>query len=160
MAKPFASVVWVAVAPTPVVGFTHFAGTGLALAVMSHPLAGIRSSVPGSGVRSTSLRTVTDGAHSWNAASRSASSSSEKSGTRYTSSVEMLNVPLPENTLGPDTAISRFSDAWLLSAAPTATARMCDPCPLMAFAFGTAASLARSLLLSDWTWFALSGTLF
>src|SRR3954453_18531364 len=64
-AKPLASVVWVALAPTPVAGSTHFAGTGLAVAVMVQPPAATRSSVPGSGVRSTYLRTVIDGAHSW-----------------------------------------------------------------------------------------------
>jgi len=64
-AKPLASVAWVAVAPAPVAGSTHFAGTGLAVAVMSQSAAGIKSSVPGSGVRSTYLRTVTDGAHNW-----------------------------------------------------------------------------------------------
>src|SRR3954452_1357644 len=158
-AKPLASVVWVAAPPAPVAGSTHFAGSGLVVAVMFQPLDGTRSSVPESGVRSTYLRTVIDGAHSLNAASRSAASSCEKSATRYTSSRVMSNVPVPENTLGPDTSISRFSDAALLIPAPTATARMWDPCPLMAFAFGTAASLVALLSPCDWTWVVLSGTL-
>ena len=47
----------------------------------------------------------------------------------------------------------RSSDDWLLSPAPTAIARMCDPCPFTAFAFGTAASFARLLSYSSgWTW--------
>src|SRR4051794_39336985 len=82
VAKPLASVASVAVESTPVAGSTHFAGTGTAVVVMSQSGAGTRSFVPGSGVRSTSLRTVIDGAHSPNAASRSAASRSSKSATR------------------------------------------------------------------------------
>ena len=81
-ANPLASVATVAVAPTPVAGSTQSAGMGLTAVVMSQSGAGTRSIVPGSGVRSTSLRTVSDGAHSPNAASRSASSRSSKSTTR------------------------------------------------------------------------------
>ena len=47
----------------------------------------------GSGVRSTILDTVTDGEHSWKAASRSASASRSKFCSRYTSSVVMSKSP-------------------------------------------------------------------
>lgn len=117
VAKPFASVVWVAVAPAPVAGSTHVAGTGLAVAVMSQSLAGTRSSVPGSGVTSTYLRTVTDGAQSRKAASCSASSRCEKSDTRYTSSVVMSKSRGRRTHRGRNTGMSRFSDAGLLSSA-------------------------------------------
>src|SRR3954452_8465562 len=115
VANPLASVATDAVEPTPVEGSTQFAGRGLTVVVMSQSGAGTRSFVPGSGVRSTSLRTVIDGAHSPNAASRSAASRSPKSATRYTSSVVMSNVPKPENTSSPDTSSIRSSDDWLLS---------------------------------------------
>ena len=70
----------------------------------------------------------------------------------------MSNVPKPENTSSPDTAMIRSSDDWLLSPAPTAIARMCDRCAFTAFAFGTAASFARLLSHCSWTWVGLSGT--
>ena len=149
VANPLASVVTVAVEPAPVAGSTQSVGMGLTVVVMSQSGAGTRSFVPGSGVRSTSLRTVSDGAHRPKAASRSASSRSSKSATRYTSSVVMSNVPTPENTSSPDTALIRSSDDWLLSPAPTAIARMCEPCAFTAFAFGTAASFARLLSYSS-----------
>ena len=78
----------------------------------------------GSGVWSYSLRTVTEGAHSWKAALRRASSSSSKSASRKTSSVAMSNSPVPLNTSGPETWMSRLTEAWFWRAAPTPNARM------------------------------------
>ncbi len=50
----------------------------------------------------------------------------------------MSNSPVPSNTLGPDTWISRFTDCWFCRAAPTPSARMCEPSALRAFALGIA----------------------
>ena len=100
-ANPEASVVAVAVLPVPVGGSTQLAGVGVAVAVMSQSAPGTRSfGVFGSGVRSSSLRTVIDGAQSWNAACRIAASRSAKFGTRYTSSVAILKVPVAGEDVG------------------------------------------------------------
>ncbi len=79
--NPLPSVVSVTVVvPGAAVGCTHVDGGGEMFdAVMSSPDPGMASPMPLSGVTSTSLRTVIDGAQSWNAASRSAASSLEKS---------------------------------------------------------------------------------
>ena len=83
LAKPSAPVAVVAVEPVAPAGRTHAVGGGaVTVAVMSQPAVGWRSSTAGSGLASTILRTMTDGAHSWNAASRSASSSCAKLGSR------------------------------------------------------------------------------
>jgi hypothetical protein len=82
VANPGASVVACAVEPVAPAGRVHDVGVGDTVAASSHPWAGWRSSTAGSGFRSTSFWTVTDGAHSWKAAARSEASRSEKSATR------------------------------------------------------------------------------
>jgi hypothetical protein len=81
LAKPSAPVVVVAVGPDAPAGSTQEVGVGDVWIVICHPRPGSRSCAFGSGSRSTTLRTFTDGAQSWNAASRSASWSFEKSGS-------------------------------------------------------------------------------
>lgn len=82
LAKPSAPVTAVAVAPSPSAGSTHSAGSGETSAVSAHPSPGTSASTAGSGSMSTTFSTFTDGAHSWKAASRRASSRRLKSASR------------------------------------------------------------------------------
>ena len=108
-AKPSGPVVVVVLGTAPAGGSTQDDGVGDTVAFMLQPTPGWRAwPVPGSS--SITLRMFTEGAQSWNAAARSACSSFVKSGSLYTSWVEMLNVPVPLKTSGPDTAIIRLSE--------------------------------------------------
>ena len=82
VANPLAPVVVVALAPDAPAGTTQAAGVGATVASRVQPCPGWRSSTSGSALWSSSLRTVTDGAHSWKAALRSDACSSAKSGCR------------------------------------------------------------------------------